>query len=146
MTVVVPNVIGAVAATAPAIGAALSPINTLMSFAMAWFGATNRSAMRRKYNIRGVSECAWVCACTSFMFDGDEEKTDDFCCYLCCFPCAVCQETRHLRRYNLGTVAGRFRPYDDFGRPGTHLTYSAPSLAHMRNVPVAQVVQPGDLK
>jgi Cys-rich protein (TIGR01571 family) len=96
LTVVVPNVIGAVAATAPAVGAALSPLNTLTSIALAWFGMSNRSYMRRRYNIRGVSECAWACSCFSFMFDGDEEKTDDFCCYLCCFSCAVCQETRTL--------------------------------------------------
>ena len=122
LTVVVPNVIGAVAATAPAVGAALSPLNTLTSFALAWLGMSNRAAMRRRYNIRGVSECAWACSCFSFAFDGDEEKTDDFCCYLCCFPCAVCQETRHLRRYNLGTIESRFSPYaeDDgtfLGRP-----------------------------
>ena len=84
LTVVVPNVIGAVAATAPAVGAALSPLNTLTSFALAWLGMSNRAAMRRRYNIRGVSECAWACSCFSFAFDGDEEKTDDFCCYLCC--------------------------------------------------------------
>jgi hypothetical protein len=45
--------------------------------------------MRRRFSITGVSECAWVCACSKFMFDGDAERTDDFCCYLCCFPCAV---------------------------------------------------------
>ena len=145
LTVVVPNVIGAVAATAPAVGAALSPLNTLTSIALAWFGMSNRSYMRRRYNIRGVSECAWFCSCFSFMFDGDEEKTDDFCCYLCCFSCAVCQETRHLRRYNLGTIATRFTPYaaDDgtfLGRPAGGYAPPAPASMRREAIPVATVV------
>ena len=148
LTVVVPNVIGAVAATAPAVGAALSPLNTLTSIALAWFGMSNRSYMRRRYNIRGVSECAWFCSCFSFMFDGDEEKTDDFCCYLCCFSCAVCQETRHLRRYNLGTIATRFTPYaaDDgtfLGRPAGGYAPPAPAAMRREAIPVATVVAPG---
>jgi hypothetical protein len=148
LTVVVPNVLGAIVATAPATGAALSPLNTVASFAMAWFGAANRGAMRRRFSITGVSECAWVCACSKFMFDGDAERTDDFCCYLCCFPCAVCQETRHLRRHNLGTIAGRFKPYDDGNANGNGVNkpYAAPSPAHMRHVPGARVVHPGELK
>jgi hypothetical protein len=104
--------------------------------------------MRRRFSITGVSECAWVCACSKFMFDGDAERTDDFCCYLCCFPCAVCQETRHLRRHNLGTIAGRFKPYDDGNANGNGVNkpYAAPSPAHMRHVPGARVVHPGELK
>ena len=148
LTMVVPNVIGAVAATAPASGAALSPINTLASFALAWFGMSNRAAMRRRFNIRGVSECAWACSCFSFAFDGDEEKTDDFCCYLCCFPCAVCQETRHLRRYNLGTIASRFSPCDAddgtfLGRPAGGYVPPAPAAMRREAIPVAAVVAPG---
>ena len=195
LTVAVPNVLGAIVATAPATGAALSPLNTVASFATAWFGAANRGtelshpprtagtrlpilvlsegtvfpydclrnahhdrltlsgllvqgAMRRRFNITGVSECAWVCACSKFMFDGDAERTDDFCCYLCCFPCAVCQETRHLRRHNLGTIAGRFKPYDDGNANGNGVNkpYAAPSPAHMRHVPGARVVHPGESK
>jgi Cys-rich protein (TIGR01571 family) len=149
LTVVVPNVIGAVAATAPAVGAALSPLNTLTSIALAWFGMSNRAAMRRRYNIRGVSECAWACKCFSFLFDGDEEKTDDFCCYLCCFSCAVCQETRHLRRYNLGTIATKFTPYaadaeETFlGRPAGGYAPPAPASMRREAIPVATVVAPG---
>ena len=38
----------------------------------------------------GTTDCA-CCGCLSFACDGDEEKIDDFCTYMFCFSCAVCQ-------------------------------------------------------
>jgi len=111
LTLLVPNVLAAAAASAPAAAAAIGPLNTLNQLALSWYGMTHRQAMRRKFNIVGGTELSCF-SCFSFLCDGDREKLDDFCVYLCCFPCAVCQETRHLRRYNLGTIAQRFRPYN----------------------------------
>ena len=72
----------------------------------------------------------------------------DSCCYLCCFSCAVCQETRHLRRYNLGTIASRFSPYaaDDgtfLGRPAGGYAPPVPAAMRREAIPVAAVVAPG---
>ena len=50
--------------------------------------------MRRRHNIKGT-DCG-MCSCFSCLCEGDEEKIEDFCLYLCCAPCATCQETRHL--------------------------------------------------
>ena len=111
LSILAPNVLAAAAAAAPSAAPIISPLNTLNQWILAGYGMSNRQAMRRKFNIRGTTDCA-VCGCFSFLCDGDEEMIDDFCCYLCCFPCAVCQETRHMRRYNLGDIGRRFRPYD----------------------------------
>lgn len=117
LSILVPNVLAAAAAAAPSAAPIISPLNTLNQWILAGYGMSNRQAMRRKFNIRGTTDCA-VCGCFSFLCDGDEEMIDDFCCYLCCFPCAVCQETRHMRRYNLGDIGRRFRPYDVMAPPG----------------------------
>lgn len=117
MTLLVPNVLAAVASSVPSAAAAISPLNTLNQLALAYYGMTHRQAMRKKFNIRGTTDCA-MCGCFSFACDGDEEKIDDFCAYLFCFPCAVCQETRHMRRYNLGNISQRWRPYNGPYPPG----------------------------
>lgn len=126
LTLVIPNVLGAVSAAVPGAAPIVSPLNSFTEIAKAYYGMSNRAAMRRRFNIVGVTECAGLCSCFSFAFDGDVEQTDDFCCYLCCFPCAVCQETRHMRRHNLGDIGRRFAPYGQrywYGYEGGEIDY-----------------------
>ena len=128
LTLVIPTVPGAVAAAVPGAAPIVSPLNSFTEIAKAYYGMSNRAAMRRRFNIVGVTECAGLCSCFSFAFDGDVEQTDDFCCYLCCFPCAVCQETRHMRRHNLGDIGRRFAPYGQrygygYGYEGGEIDY-----------------------
>ena len=86
-------------------------------------GPSHRQSMRAKFNIRGTTDCA-CCGCFSFLCDGDAEKIDDFCTYLYCFSCAVCQETRHMRRYNCGSIAARYRQ-------GLKLVHFSPQRKHL---------------
>lgn len=83
---------------------------------------------------RGTHDCACF-GCLSFACDGDEEKIDDFCTYLYCLPCAVCQETRHMRRYNLGNISKHWKPYNASGAGG----YTPPAAPAM-GIPVAPQV------
>lgn len=53
MTLLVPNVIAGVASAVPSAASALSPLNTLNQLVLAYYGMSNRQAMRRKFNIRG---------------------------------------------------------------------------------------------
>ena len=84
-----------------------------------------------------------MCGCFSFACDGDEEKIDDFCAYLYCFPCAVCQETRHMRRYNLGNIAQHWRPYNGPFPPGPggHMPPQPPVMG-IPVAPQATVAEP----
>ena len=114
LTVVVPNLLGFVASTAPSLGPAVQPLSTANQLLFAWYGMTHRQKMRRRHNIKGT-DCG-LCSCFSCLCEGDDEKIEDFCLYLCCAPCATCQETRHLRRWGITTRWRPKYPYDANGR------------------------------
>ena len=138
LTVVVPNLLGFVASTAPSLGPAVQPLSTANQLLFAWYGMTHRQKMRRRHNIKGT-DCG-LCSCFSCLCEGDEEKIEDFCLYLCCAPCATCQETRHLRRWGITTRWRPKYPYDANGRVAGigGGSYQAPPGQAM-DVPVAPV-------
>ena len=138
LTVVVPNLLGFVASTAPSLGPAVQPLSTANQLLFAWYGMTHRQKMRRRHNIKGT-DCG-LCSCFSCLCEGDDEKIEDFCLYLCCAPCATCQETRHLRRWGITTRWRPKYPYDANGRVAGigGGSYQAPPGQAM-DVPVAPV-------
>lgn len=55
-TLLVPNVLAAVASAVPSAAASIGPLNTLNQWALAYYGMSSRQALRKKFNIRG-KEC-----------------------------------------------------------------------------------------
>ena len=104
LTLVFPTLTSAIATTSATAAQAMSPLNTIAHCVFACYGMAHRQEMRRRFNIRGTDCCCDCCACAC---DGNSEKTDDFCVYLWCAACAICQEARHVRRYSLGIRARR---------------------------------------
>ena len=80
----------------------VSPVITLAHWGVSYYGMTRRQQLRKKYGIVGKPYCC--CSCLSFFCDGDELKLDDFCIYHWCFPLALCQEQRHLKRHGVNML------------------------------------------
>lgn len=59
-TLLVPNVLAAVASAVPSAAASIGPLNTLNQWALAYYGMSSRQALRKKFNIRGKE-------CTAFL-------------------------------------------------------------------------------
>jgi len=84
LTIVVPNLLGFAASAAPSLAPAVQPLSTANQLLFAWYGMTHRQKMRRRHNIKGTD--SGLCNCFACLCEGDEEKIEDFCCYLCCAP------------------------------------------------------------
>jgi hypothetical protein len=91
------------------------------------FSYPSRTALRRKFNLEGTGEqIANTFGCCGSVIDDDEsreccESVLDCAVHVLCHPCALCQESRELRRR---------LPHPAFSRPA-YLPQAPPMEQHM---------------